>query len=430
MAPPLTPRKVSTLVSFFESPASTPAPAAEPRPTTRALASTSAAPAPVRSGTVKNHVRRFSLPPAEPHEPVQTTNEPSIAELSLRAFAARPAQAKTREQPSKTTRPPTSVAPKAFAPHRTPPLPPSAAGLARTVVVPAHVSSANGGAETSLAVAKKAVEHKRQVNKALGVAPPDDHATKGEVKCTVEPSPSAPVVIQPRRPAASSARETPNLTSTTITERGKSPFVASATLEATAPSTTPADIATTSESANVERLATPPPAPTRPDFPSPRTILATPPFAQRVSYSDSEARSSAQSRPSPPRRSSTHTTHTTHNLPAAVIFSHHAAPLVLPALDAHLRSLAPPSFSRPEDVLAPAELPAWHAWLAGPRPSFFARLRARFGAERGRYVDVEKQRESTRALILPPMHLVPPGLTVTDLKLNRTTARSDRKSVV
>ena len=38
--------------------------------------------------------------------------------------------------------------------------------------------------------------------------------------------------------------------------------------------------------------------------------------------------------------------------------------------------------------------------------------------------DVEKQRESTRALILPPMHLVPPGLTVTDLKLNRTTARS------
>lgn len=44
---------------------------------------------------------------------------------------------------------------------------------------------------------------------------------------------------------------------------------------------------------------------------------------------------------------------------------------------------------------------------------------------RPQYVDLEKdkqiQRNETRSLLFPPMHLLPPHVTVTDLKLNRTT---------
>lgn len=187
---------------------------------------------------------------------------------------------------------------------------------------------------------------------------------------------------------------------------------------------------------------------------SPASTLVCSPTSKCVKDGQSRTTSSrtgppSSNRPSYARSSATSSSIATRDLPSNTVFNPKTAkPLSLPLLDAYLDSIPEPKFSPPESVLTEEELVGWEEWLEGAqnsvRPSRWRSLLNRMkalhlrGTQRtyvptgtaddGPHIQAHqaegKKNPSIdrvkRALIFPPMHRVPPDLTVTDLKLNRT----------
>ena len=175
-------------------------------------------------------------------------------------------------------------------------------------------------------------------------------------------------------------------------------------------------------------------------------------FATTLASASTSRAVSAATRPSLPVSASSGQLSTrTTDVPAFNVFKHDAKPLQLPLLDEYIGSLPEAKFSRPEDILGPYELPGWKEWLADAPvgdKSIWQKLAFWRKNERGAYARTAVADEADesdpkhlatkakashaapnskltveqckRALIFPPMHSVPPELTVTDLKHNRT----------
>ena len=121
------------------------------------------------------------------------------------------------------------------------------------------------------------------------------------------------------------------------------------------------------------------------------------------------------------------------DVPAHDVFLPDAKPLDLPLLDDYIDNLPRVRFSNPEEVMCGAEMQGWTEWLAGAprRKGWLARLRQKLSfsgyqqtAVRDSHEDVKSKptiQAAKRALIFPPMHRMPPDLTVTDLKHNQTS---------
>ncbi|KAK4705968.1 hypothetical protein P7C70_g240, partial [Phenoliferia sp. Uapishka_3] len=558
MAPP--PRKVSHLVSFFEAPVTDPpAPRPTPRsrivsPSTSAPANASPTPAPtltpastssstllkgetkslfipkssapkiVRSGTVSTQVRKFSSSPAGPditdaENAATTQRQPPKVEageargsLSTMDWTERartspvdskgpPTAAAPHTKPTlQTSQRPTSIVKDAFKPVRIAPRPPqpvSTAGQpAKTVVVPANVTSASNGGQTSFAITKNVPDLSKPSSSS---SPQPIHAVQPP-KVAVAPNTSTPgstakevsekdgereiKQVNPEEGNASEVKESKeiihfalekvaNIASVPTSDLSSAPqpsksvaetavesppgpmslFLASLVADESKLSPAEAPFSITSPPTPVTPSAFPPPKVARKAVPSAEEpsplssiypsgqslpLLSPPPMIPRVSYASTGSDPSEYSHSKPSRPSlhrSLTSVRTTLNLPAAVIFTHDAAPLVLPALDAQLKSLPVTEFSRPQDVLSEEEMQSWKEWCLGPRDGAFSRMwKSVVGSGKGggKYVDVEKQGKEAnrgtaaadeRLLIFPPMHLLPTGLTVTDLKLNRWKAR-------
>lgn len=130
---------------------------------------------------------------------------------------------------------------------------------------------------------------------------------------------------------------------------------------------------------------------------------------------------------------------TTYNLPAYTVFKPGSDPLLLPELDVYLDRLDKPVFSQPEKILSKEEKERWKEWVRVAEPGFWAKTWGTMtGWSSGKkgYTDLEKDSITEKFLqnpdlqisggdqkkfIFPPMDMVPDGVTVTDLKQNRTT---------
>jgi hypothetical protein len=101
----------------------------------------------------------------------------------------------------------------------------------------------------------------------------------------------------------------------------------------------------------------------------------------------------------------------TTSLPATDVFHATALPLHLPHLDAYLDSIGPPAFSDADKLIGPYEQKAWRQWIE------FGRV----GNDVPKRV-VKSAHQSARRSIFPPLHLLPSGLSLADLKLNRRSS--------
>lgn len=340
---------------------------------------------------------------------------------------------------------------------------PSARQAAKPVVVPASVTSSGDGTKIAMAT-KNAGKVAKDVD-ADPIPAPAVKPSTPPVPLPPSTSTSEPLIHAPPRkpatalPTSSPAVQPPPSASSpslpvesvvTLAERRAAPPderkpVATSPTTSSNPTTSipahnlPISVAhavppETSRPLSTTFVAYPPsrpdplqtPPPSSPNHKKHRpTHLSTPSPTKRSPDSTHSSRPSTRSSPA--------STLTTTNLPAADLFGSSAKPLVLAVLDNELKALAPPSFSRLSNVLSEEELPGWKDWVAAPKEGCFAqawhRLRGVGSKPGGKYVDVEKQGKGETAtgdrhLIFPPMHLVSPSLTVTDLKLNRTKSRS------
>lgn len=122
------------------------------------------------------------------------------------------------------------------------------------------------------------------------------------------------------------------------------------------------------------------------------------------------------------------------------LFKSGAQPLILPRLDEYLNLLERPKFTSidKKGLFSEAEQREWNEWIRGDQatkkrkwldrfsfkfsPGF--RLKRKEKQQSDKYEEIEDQASSTaliastRSSILPPMHLVPPNITVSDLKRN------------
>jgi len=124
--------------------------------------------------------------------------------------------------------------------------------------------------------------------------------------------------------------------------------------------------------------------------------------------------------PLPPSRSSGALSSQTTDIPAADIFARSARPLELPALDQYLDSIPPFEFTETATVVSDEEKKDWEKWLEEPAESSWA-----FWKKKRKATHAQKQASkllNTRSAIFPPMHLIPPSLTVADLQQNKTAA--------
>ncbi|KAL7008934.1 hypothetical protein EMMF5_001681 [Cystobasidiomycetes sp. EMM_F5] len=140
----------------------------------------------------------------------------------------------------------------------------------------------------------------------------------------------------------------------------------------------------------------------------------------------------------------------TSDIPAYTVFLPSAKPLHLPLLDAYIESLPKISFPEPEKVLNSQELAVWNEWLSqGSKENYAApwwkrtlrRVCSWRPTRRRVYNRIDEPRKSCapgskeeaqrfaastaetlkRQLMFPPMHLLPPKLTISDLKHNRSS---------
>lgn len=147
----------------------------------------------------------------------------------------------------------------------------------------------------------------------------------------------------------------------------------------------------------------------------------------------------------------------TTDIPAFQVFAAaDAKPLELPLLDEYIANLPLVTFSSPEKVMSDSELKGWNEWIAQAgdeekkrKENVWRRYlgllmrRWRSGCKATDTSDVDADgigdngndgdnklphalrnnlnaEQARRALIFPPMHRLPPNLTVTDLKYNRS----------
>ena len=115
----------------------------------------------------------------------------------------------------------------------------------------------------------------------------------------------------------------------------------------------------------------------------------------------------------PPSRSSGALSSQTADIPAFDIFSRSAKPLELPALDEYLEAIPPFQFTDTSSVLSDEERKDWENWLKEPPESSWMWWKKKKPSS--------KSLLNTREKIFPPMHLLPPSLTVADLQQNKTT---------
>lgn len=123
----------------------------------------------------------------------------------------------------------------------------------------------------------------------------------------------------------------------------------------------------------------------------------------------------------------------TMDVPSYKVLAQDSQPLDLPLLDDYISSLPPPKFSDPEKILTSSELVGWREWLSGKdeQTGWWGRLFRLEGSQPAYQRTSTQDNEDVdhlkthsveyakRQLIFPPMHLIPPDLTVTDLKANR-----------
>lgn len=124
-------------------------------------------------------------------------------------------------------------------------------------------------------------------------------------------------------------------------------------------------------------------------------------------------------------------------VPAHEVFRRDALPLDLPELDRHLDSYGTFQFSSTEDVLGPREKATWHKFLAPPPRSWWQRLFSFSSTPKpkakAKAPDVERESlgvssthggpedavANDKSALFPPMHLLPPNMTVARLKQNK-----------
>lgn len=124
-------------------------------------------------------------------------------------------------------------------------------------------------------------------------------------------------------------------------------------------------------------------------------------------------------------------------VPVSELFSRDARPLVLPALDRVLDAVKPLQLDLPKEWRTGVEREGWEEWLVSEEEQkWWVKVKRRLGVagragtgrngaalvkdegEVGGAGQVRAGSREERQLILPPMHLVPPKLTVTDLKVS------------
>ena len=123
------------------------------------------------------------------------------------------------------------------------------------------------------------------------------------------------------------------------------------------------------------------------------------------------------------------------DVPAHNVFLPDAKPLDLPLLDEYIDNLPRIVFSAPEQVMSEAERQGWAEWLS-EKPTatgWISRMREKLSLGKYRQAATQDAEDKSgkptiqaakRALIFPPMHRMPPDLTVTDLKHNQTSKAS------
>ncbi|KAM0756390.1 hypothetical protein T439DRAFT_308870 [Meredithblackwellia eburnea MCA 4105] len=402
--------------------------------------------------------------------PLSLPSPPSAATTSLQDVLSSqpPIQIASTETPPPVIReqkPNVKKMKKAFLPHRQAPLPPGV--VAKTVLVPANihvgVGAGAGGEEEGRVTMMKIAAVGKKENGSERVS----QVKKGESLAREPAVGKAPVEVVLAKESESEGngalivKDFADESSLKMEVLGDGGL----TLE-----TNPTIISSAS-------TPLPPPPSSRHETPSSIRPTSQPPPAtppsntRKVSYASTPSQpvlSKLSTPPSTPRSNSTRPslshTHssgtvscsTTRNLPASQLFKPGADPLILPHLDRYLDSLPEPVFSEVGTVLSEQELEGWRKWVGGEKKSWwkFGEEKRKAGKKDGEK-DVEKQAlaggvgegeleglgekrghsapsgttsstttsNSTRHLIFPPMHLIPPSVTVTDLKLNRHKSR-------
>ncbi|GAA6008193.1 hypothetical protein JCM10207_000034 [Rhodosporidiobolus poonsookiae] len=347
------------------------------------------------------------------------------------------------------------------------------AAAAKTVVVPARVSAPVAGSDARVKVSvETAEEDKTSATEqgpadAAAIAPPPPPPLVEPPKPAMPRPETPPPLLETRRPSIAFVEATPprhaQTRSSSAPASAQSPSMREDRLHPSAASSRPPR----------PRLPRESPAYSPPQTPSSakpvRPVLIRPSTASDKSSSSSiptlpayTASSRSFSVPPTPSSGCTTSTSATRPLPAYRLFARDADPLVLPDLDRVLRELGGPARFTPmpglEDVagearnsrekatgkdedeelelesLSPvghksdrtsnsmrdANADAWQTWLRGPAPSRWSRLVSFLLRRSPRDVAAASTAaRQKRALIFPPFHLLPPELSVTDLKANR-----------
>ncbi|GAA6037574.1 hypothetical protein JCM8097_006120 [Rhodosporidiobolus ruineniae] len=352
------------------------------------------------------------------------------------------------EQPAGASSSPPS-APSPSRPPRPPAVRPQKTAAAPTVVIPAHVSGDADG-RTRLAVQRRReVEAEENASGSGAGGGAQDEAERRLERAAEEPF-----------CAAERAVEASTLPSSALPKPVTPPPAASPGIDFNPPPRYP-------------QPASPPPKakpsslqPTSPSSPQRDPNFLPAPLPPYTATPESPAEPAPSSHPSPStlsfRRPST--SDSVQIIPAYRLFARDAEPLVLPDLDRILEDLGGPADFTPmpsgeefgavgdegtegegegkrEDEewemesLKPKgekgngpgdgggfgsdpERKSWESWLAGPAPSLWTRLKNRFRSP-GAVAATARHARAQRALVFPPYHLLPPELTVSDLKANR-----------
>lgn len=137
-------------------------------------------------------------------------------------------------------------------------------------------------------------------------------------------------------------------------------------------------------------------------------ISSRPPLSSKRTTSSTKSSYAAGAHPLTRSISSGAISTATANVAASEVFHRDAAPLHLPHLDAYLDSLTPPTFPKSDTLMGEDEREAWQQWID------FGRVGADAPNRKG-----AADHRSTRHQLFPPMHLLPKGVSLADLKRNK-----------
>ncbi|ORY68070.1 hypothetical protein BCR35DRAFT_326470 [Leucosporidium creatinivorum] len=392
-------------------------------------------------------------PRSSPRSSPKTPNQSASAPPTPPSPATKPS--------SPVVRPQQKTQLSSFQPKRPAPSPPSAAVRpAPTVLIPATVSNDGQHGKLKSEMANTKPKTELQGGKGAKMYTRAGVASREEAKSApaqaVSPTGAAsakpkrkppPPLLEPLSLPSSSAVLSPKVDSPLASTSTSPPTSAKSPFASPSQSSTPSPFVAlgTSQLADTHPLlAAPTPAPLTPSLPNPSPPIPSP----RPRFDHSKTSSSAAPLLSPRPRlthlSSSRTTASacqstaTQHLPAAKLFAAGADPLVLPAVDQVLRVLGGAArFSQvdsPKLRWGQEEKRGWEEWVReGDKAGWWTRFTraiglGKSGGSRGSYDDLEKDHpelggdeERERAQIFPPMHLLPPKMTVTDLKRNQLT---------